>query len=70
MIFFVTIALYVVEIIAYTLMGSGEEQPWNKPEKKSSPAKKRSVENGEGLENTPLNVRDEKAPTYTNNDED
>lgn len=29
-IFFVTIALYVIEIIAYTLFGSGEEQPWNR----------------------------------------
>lgn len=29
-IFFVTIVLYVIEIIAYTLFGSGEEQPWNR----------------------------------------
>nr|BAB16699.1 EC74 [Bombyx mori] len=29
-IFFVTIGLYIIEIIAYTLFGSGEEQPWNK----------------------------------------
>lgn len=29
-IFFVTIALYVIEIIAYTIFGSGEEQPWNR----------------------------------------
>lgn len=29
-IFFVTIGLYVIEIIVYTLFGSGEEQPWNK----------------------------------------
>lgn len=29
-IFFVTIVLYIIEIIAYTLFGSGEEQPWNK----------------------------------------
>lgn len=61
-----TIALYVVEIVAYTLMGSGEEQPWNKPEKES-PKKKRSVENGEGLENTPLNVVEGEAPKYINN---
>lgn len=48
-------------------MGSGEEQPWNKPSKQSP--KKRSVENGEsGVENTPLNVRDSK--TYTNNDDE
>ncbi|XP_075980458.1 sialin-like [Anticarsia gemmatalis] len=29
-IFFVTIGLYIVEIIVYTLFGSGEEQPWNR----------------------------------------
>lgn len=29
-IFFVTVALYVIEIIAYTLFGSGDEQPWNR----------------------------------------
>ncbi|XP_026495532.2 sialin isoform X1 [Vanessa tameamea] len=29
-IFFVTIALYVVEIVVYTIFGSGEEQSWNK----------------------------------------
>lgn len=27
-----TIALYVIEIVAYTGFGSGEEQPWNKIE--------------------------------------
>lgn len=72
MIFFVTIALYVVEIVAYTIMGSGEEQPWNKPDKQLSPKKKRSVENGEGegVENTPLNVREGKAPMYTNTETD
>lgn len=30
LVFFVTIGLYIIEIIAYTLFGSGEEQPWNK----------------------------------------
>lgn len=70
-IFFVTIALYIVEIFAYTFLGSGEEQPWNKPEKELSPKKKRSIENGEGgVENTPLNVREGKAPMYTNQDEE
>lgn len=29
-VFFVTIVLYIIEIIIYTLFGSGEEQPWNK----------------------------------------
>ncbi|CAK9823013.1 Putative inorganic phosphate cotransporter [Anthophora retusa] len=28
-IFFATAALYIVEIIVYTIFGSGEEQPWN-----------------------------------------
>lgn len=27
-----TIALYVIEIVAYTFFGSGEEQQWNKIE--------------------------------------
>lgn len=30
LVFFVTIGLYIIEIVAYTLFGSGEEQPWNK----------------------------------------
>lgn len=30
-IFFVTIALYIVEILVYTIFGSGEEQAWNRP---------------------------------------
>ncbi|XP_076755249.1 major facilitator superfamily transporter 3 [Xylocopa sonorina] len=29
-IFFVTVGLYIVEIIIYTIFGSGEEQSWNK----------------------------------------
>ncbi|XP_052743563.1 sialin [Bicyclus anynana] len=28
-IFFVTIGLYLIEIVVYTLFGSGEQQPWN-----------------------------------------
>ncbi|XP_012266659.2 putative inorganic phosphate cotransporter isoform X2 [Athalia rosae] len=28
-IFFVTVGLYIVEILAYTIFGSAEEQPWN-----------------------------------------
>lgn len=68
-----TIALYIVEIVAYTFMGSGEEQPWNKPEKEAlSPKKnKRNIENGEnGVESTPLNETELKAPTYTNTAEE
>ncbi|XP_017886979.1 putative inorganic phosphate cotransporter [Ceratina calcarata] len=30
-IFFVTVALYIVEMVVYTIFGSGKEQPWNKP---------------------------------------
>ncbi|XP_076232798.1 major facilitator superfamily transporter 3 [Calliopsis andreniformis] len=29
-IFFTTVALYIVEILVYTIFASGEEQPWNK----------------------------------------
>jgi ACS family sodium-dependent inorganic phosphate cotransporter len=43
-IFFVTITLYVIEIIAYLLLGSGEEQSWNKTDD----------ENKGGPEATPL----------------
>ena len=30
MIFFMTVALYIVEMLIYTMFGTGEEQPWNK----------------------------------------
>lgn len=56
-IFFVTIALYAIEIIAYTLLGSGEEQSWNKNAIKDNlndPEKK------EQTEETPLNTRGQK----------
>lgn len=29
-IFFVTVGLYIIEMVVYTVLGSGEEQPWNK----------------------------------------
>ncbi|XP_017764817.1 PREDICTED: putative inorganic phosphate cotransporter [Eufriesea mexicana] len=29
-IFFATVVLYIIEILVYTIFGSGEEQPWNK----------------------------------------
>ncbi|XP_043521966.1 putative inorganic phosphate cotransporter [Frieseomelitta varia] len=29
-IFFATVTLYIIEILVYTIFGSGEEQPWNK----------------------------------------
>ncbi|KAG6464276.1 hypothetical protein O3G_MSEX014403 [Manduca sexta] len=48
-IFFVTIGLYIIEIVVYTLFGSGEEQPWNRvPERK------------EDIETKPLNNEVEK----------
>lgn len=28
-IFFTTVALYIVEMLVYTIFGSAEEQPWN-----------------------------------------
>lgn len=42
-VFYVTIVLYIIEIIAYTLLGSGDEQPWNKSQARelvTSPASK------------------------------
>ncbi|XP_052751138.1 sialin isoform X1 [Galleria mellonella] len=50
-IFFVTIGLYIVEIVVYTLWGSGEEQPWNK-----------IPESNDNIETKPLN-NDEKKST-------
>lgn len=49
-IFFVTIGLYIIEILAYTLFGSGEEQPWNRvPEQERN-----------DIETKPLNKETEK----------
>lgn len=31
-IFWVTIVLYIIEIVFYTIFGSGVEQKWNKPD--------------------------------------
>lgn len=57
-IFYVTVALYVVEILAYMFMGSGEQQPWNTPDASNNPA---LIERGKsGTESTPLNERDTK----------
>ncbi|CAH1639038.1 unnamed protein product [Spodoptera littoralis] len=36
-IFFTTIGLYAIELVTYTLFGSGEEQPWNKVETETEP---------------------------------
>lgn len=48
-IFFVTIALYVIEIVAYMTLASGELQPWNQLE-----------DYKDGPEATPLKNRDHK----------
>lgn len=55
MVFFVTIGLYVVEIIAYTLFGSGEEQPWNKSQAREMIGVSTSKTNSD---TTPLKGRD------------
>ncbi|XP_055546262.1 sialin [Wyeomyia smithii] len=55
-IFFVTIGLYIIEILGYSFLGSGEEQPWNKENK--------SADNRE-VEATPLNTKESKL-NYTN----
>ncbi|CAH2043320.1 unnamed protein product, partial [Iphiclides podalirius] len=49
-IFFVTIGLYIIEIVVYTMFGSGEQQPWNEP-----PRPER-----DSAEKKPLNERTEK----------
>ncbi|XP_077300658.1 major facilitator superfamily transporter 3 isoform X2 [Arctopsyche grandis] len=49
-IFFVTIGLYVIEILVYMIFGSGEEQPWNRPEKCGD-------EEDLKMENQPLNEK-------------
>ncbi|XP_005189283.2 putative inorganic phosphate cotransporter [Musca domestica] len=50
-IFFVTIALFTIEFLVYTIFGSGEEQPWNKAAVKSNDPEKPAVSD----ESTPLN---------------
>lgn len=54
-VFFVTIGLYVIEIIAYTLFGSGEEQPWNKSQARELIGVSTSKTNSD---TTPLKGRD------------
>lgn len=55
-IFGVTIVLFAIEFIVFTIFGSGEEQSWNKSESKSD------VERREQDESTPLNVTNESSP--------
>lgn len=52
-IFLVTVVLYIIEIIAFMSLGSGEEQPWNK-------GSKSEYAEVEGTEGTPLNRKDGK----------
>lgn len=56
LVFFVTIGLYIIEIIVYTLFGSGEEQPWNK-----SQARELVTVTTAKSETTPLKGRDSQA---------
>lgn len=51
-----TIALYIIEICAYTIFGSGEEQPWNK----SQARELMSVNSQRGGENPLLNSNNDK----------
>ncbi|XP_058057905.1 sialin [Anopheles bellator] len=62
-IFYVTIVLYVVEIIAYLLLASGEEQPWNKGDKPTG-----SVEAVEA-EATPLNTKETPKQNYNSQEQ-
>ncbi|GAB0094293.1 major facilitator superfamily transporter 3 [Sergentomyia squamirostris] len=63
-IFYVTIVLYVIEIIFYLLFGSGEEQPWNKGiegQKSSKP---------EDPEGVPLRQKTSSPTSYTSENND
>lgn len=35
-IFYVTAVLLIIEMIVYTIFGSGVQQPWNEPEKRET----------------------------------
>ena len=50
-----TIVLYVIEIVMYTLFGSGEEQPWNRSQARELVSVGSTKANGE---NAPLKGRD------------
>jgi hypothetical protein len=56
----VTIVLYIIEIIAYLTLASGEEQPWNKLEE--------DEKSGCGPEATPLKTREQS--NYRTKDDD
>lgn len=59
-IFFVTIGLYVIEILAYMIFGSGEEQSWNRQAIEPEKTELNSTEKPEHTENTPLNTQIQK----------
>lgn len=50
-----TIGLYIIEIIMYTLFGSGEEEPWNRSQARELVGVASTKSNGE---NTPLKGRE------------
>ncbi|XP_055294874.1 sialin [Sitodiplosis mosellana] len=54
-IFYVTIVLYIIEMVMYTMFGSGEEQPWNKSQARELVSVGSVKPNGE---NMPLKGRD------------
>lgn len=60
-IFFVTIGLYVVEILIYSTMASGEEQPWNNKVNESD-SKQTFLDVAEG---TPLTTSNSNQANYT-----
>ncbi|XP_055919987.1 sialin [Eupeodes corollae] len=60
-IFFVTIVLFAIEFIVFTLFASGEEQPWNKTSSKTD------AEQVEHNESTPLKNTNASCPAPENN---
>lgn len=57
-IFFVTIVLYIIEAVVYTLFGSGEEQPWNKSQARELVSVNSMKLTGGNAESAPLKERD------------
>lgn len=60
-IFFVTIGLYAVEILIFSTMASGEEQPWNRQVHESD-SKQTFLDAAEG---TPLTTSNSNQANYT-----
>lgn len=61
MIFYVTVVLFVVEMVTYTWLGSGEEQPWNRTSGSGAQVQDADDEAGNAstAENTPLTSRED-----------